>query len=255
MSIPDYRDEVTMNDEELSHYLARTVTVLSLAVGASGVGCHAERSAPREETRAQCPPVVFESVGITRAKVGTAKPRPPDLGTLQADTVFQLDSVDLNCDGEMDYVAQIEPAREQASSKRPTLVAFVRERGTLRRVLFAPSPVDGYETVAVAADLSGGGKRDLVTIGSDEGGYVIRVFRWRGDVYVPVWVPIAYRLRQEADWNDECLRKINPHVTARGELVLLRETISPTSTRGHGTTCDLPTDTLHVANDSLAPIH
>lgn len=244
-----------MNHAELSHYSAKMTTVLSLAVGIFGFGCHAERSTPKKETRAQCPPVVFERIGIAAAKVGTAASRLPDLGALQADTVFQLDSIDLDCDGQMDYVAQVEPAHEQASSNRPTLVAFVRERGTLRRVLFAPSPVDGYETVAVAADLSGAGKRDLVTIGSDEGGYIIRVFRWRGGAYVPVFVPMAYRLRQEAEWNDECLTKINPRVTPRGELILLRETISPTSTKGHGTTCDLPTDTLHVVNDSLVLIH
>src|SRR5438093_111284 len=46
-----------------------------------------------------------------------------------------------------------------------------------------------------AADLSGTGRRDLVTVSTDEGGYRFRLFHWRDSAYVEIPVPAAYALR------------------------------------------------------------
>jgi hypothetical protein len=165
------------------------------------------------------------------------------------DTIVYADTVDLNCDGRTDYVAQ---GRTRTSGEL-AFVAFVNDSTGWRRVLMSTSPVQGTEAMVLAADLTGGGRRDLITVGSDEGGYVPRAFRWRGEQYAPVAIPRAYVLRQEEDWDAACRQKINPQWVAGG-VRLLRETISPASTAGHGADCDLPEDTLRVVGDSLVPV-
>jgi len=164
------------------------------------------------------------------------------------DSLLNVDTLDLDCDGRFDYVAQVIPADHGA---RPTLVVAISSGDTLRRVLSSESPVEGREATALAADLTNSGKLDLVTIGDDEGGVVVRVFRWNGGVLTAVQVPPQYRLREEADWSVECQEKVNPRLSLDARLILLRETISPTALRGHGESCDLPADTLHIQGDSL----
>jgi hypothetical protein len=166
------------------------------------------------------------------------------------DTIVYADTVDLNCDGRTDYVAQGR-ARTNGSL---AFVAFVNDSTGWRRVLMSTSPVQGTEVLALAADLTGGGRRDLITVGSDEGGYLPRAFRWRGDRYQPVAIPRVYVLRHEEDWDAACRQKINPQWVAPGAVRLLRETISPTSTMGHGAECDLPADTLRIVGDSLVRV-
>jgi hypothetical protein len=165
------------------------------------------------------------------------------------DTIVYADTVDLNCDGRTDYVAQ---GRTRVNG-RLAFVAFVNDSAGWRRVLMSASPVQGREVLALAADLTEGGRRDLITVGSDEGGYVPRAFRWRGEQYEPVTVPRAYVVRQEEDWDAACLQKINPQWVGGG-VRLLRETISPTETGGHGSDCELPSDTLRIVGNSLARV-
>jgi hypothetical protein len=172
---------------------------------------------------------------------------PADVSSI-ADTIFYADTLDLNCDGLSDFIGQIIPS---SGTVGPTLVAFVQEDGRYRQVLLSRSPVDGSEALAIAADLTGLGRRDIVTLGSDEGGYIPRVFVWREGEYTPLGVPLEYHLRLETEWNSECLRKLNPGLVDGGRITLLRETISPTALKGHGAECDLPTDTLHIVGDSL----
>jgi len=88
------------------------------------------------------------------------------------------------------------------------LLALVREGDGWSEVLASPSPVDGIETLAVASDLNRDGRLDLVTWGSDEGGYIPRVFRSQESGYAPVPVPEAYILRFKEGWSSACRVKV-----------------------------------------------
>jgi hypothetical protein len=114
--------------------------------------------------------------------------------------------------------------------------------------------VEGIERVVIAAELSESGRRDLVTVGSDEGGYEPRVFRWKNGVLSRVIVPAEYGLREESDWSPDCMERINPQFVGDRRITLLRETISPASLKGHGEDCNLPRDTLEVRGDSLVRV-
>ena len=216
------------------------------------IGCGAR---PREGTGQaapppRCDPVVREVLGATGSLQGTARLASlvPSQVSALADTVFYADTVDLNCDGRSDFVGQIIP---RVSPEGPTLVAFVQENGGYREVLRSRSPVDGPEALALAADLTGAGKRDIVTLGSDEGGHIPRVFAWREGQYAAVAIPVEYHVRQEAEWGAACLQKLNPGIAEGGRVTLLREIIPPTALKGHGPDCALPTDTLRIVGDSL----
>jgi hypothetical protein len=206
-----------------------------------------------------CGPRNFAVVG-NRARPRTEDPAYiaailPSALRAEADKVFYADTVDLECKGTFDFVAAIAPKGAAGRRPRPVFVVYRSTRGGLDRILYTPMRVDGVEEVAVAADLTGSGKRDLVTIGSDEGGYLPRVFRWSGRTYVEVAVPNTYRLRQEAQWGPDCMRKINPVAVGHRSIRLLRETISPKAVAGHGVSCSLPADTLRLVGDSLVRAH
>jgi len=160
------------------------------------------------------------------------------------------DTLDLDCDGTADFIMQ---AVTSDSAAKLVDVIYVSTATGLREVLRTPSAVDGREALAIAADLSGSGKRDVVLLGGDEGGYVPRVFRWTDEHLQEVIVSRQYILRFEADWSKDCQRKANPGMAGEREVTLMRETISPTSVSGHGAECALPVDTLVVRGDSLVP--
>lgn len=73
----------------------------------------------------------------------------------------------------------------------------LRDRGA--SLLSAPTPTDEQEIVLLATDLSGGGRRDIVTLVTDEGGFIPRVFRWTFAGYREVGLRKAYRLRHEPE--------------------------------------------------------
>jgi hypothetical protein len=162
--------------------------------------------------------------------------------------LLYADTVDLDCDGVTDLVMQAVTAD---SAAKLVDVVYLGSATGPREVLRTPSAVDGREALAIAADLSGSGKRDLVLLGEDEGGYVPRVFVWNAERLREVVVPKQYTLRYEADWSRECRRKANPGLADKRGITLLRETISPSASRGHGTECTLPIDTLVMRGDSL----
>lgn len=168
-----------------------------------------------------------------------------------ADTVLYAELLDLNCDGALDYVAQVVTSSSGSSEGRLVLVAFHKMGEQWRQVLTAPSPVDGPEMIVLAADLNSDHDLDLVTWGSDEGGYVPRVFRSTVDGYQAVRVPEMYTLRFEESWSAECRARVLPEFFGANGLRLSRETISPSSVEGHGPDCNLPRDTLALRADSL----
>ena len=231
--------------------------LLLLAVwGCAEVRPQSERGQGQAAT---CPPQVWEHFGRggveppSRQSTYIASITPPTAHAI-LDTIFYADTVDLNCDGRTDYLAHGRARTDWETPRALLLIVEVRGANGWRRVLVSNSPVRGVEVAAIAADLTGGGRRDLVTVGSDEGGYVPRVFRWREEQYVPVAVPGKYVLRHETDWGAACRQRINPRWVGRGRISLLRETISPASAEGHGADCDLPVDTVQIAGDSLVSV-
>lgn len=239
-----------MPTHSLNRWLPLAVA-LSLILGLfTGCAGKPHAGAQRASAAAQCDPVVRRVLGVSADQERIARLAdlvPSQIGTI-ADTVFIADTIDLNCDGQSDFIGQLILA---GGSGGLTLAAFVQERGEYREVLRARSIVDGPEALAIAADLTGSGKRDLVTLGSDEGGHVPRLFIWRGGHYAAVAVPVEYHVRQEAEWSTACLQRLNPGIVDGTDITLLRETIPLTALKGHGPDCALPIDTLRVVGESL----
>ena len=161
--------------------------------------------------------------------------------------VFYADTLDINCDGRPDVVG----FGEARVGREASFFAFVAADGHWREVLRASSPVEGVEKLALAADLLGSGRLDVITISSDEGGYVLRLFVWQKQVLTSIEIPRAYNLRNEEAWDETCLRRIEPQLVAPSRLSLLRETISLSDVVGHGTSCELPRDTLEIRGQAL----
>ncbi len=163
--------------------------------------------------------------------------------------VLYADSVDLDCDGRKDLVAQVRPP---SVTSNPVLIALLRETsGEWRQVLLEQSPVAGLEGVVIAADLNGDGFLDLVTVGYDEGGQIPRMFVSVNRSYRSIGVPARYYLRHESDWGSDCLRRVLPALVPGQRLALTRETLSRSNRIGHGEDCSLPVDTVMLRGDSL----
>jgi hypothetical protein len=171
----------------------------------------------------------------------------------RVESVLYAELIDLNCDGHLDYVGQVIDAVGTAAEPHLAFVVFVRDGDQWTEALFSPSPVDGLETVVIAADLNSNGHLEVVSWGADEGGYIPRVFLSSASSYQPIPVPHQYTLRFEEVWDVECRTRIQPQVVD-SHLQLTRETISPTDRRGHGSICDLPADTLMIRGDSLSVV-
>jgi hypothetical protein len=169
----------------------------------------------------------------------------------RVESVLYAELIDLNCDGHLDYVGQVIGAADPTAEPRLAFVVFLRAGDQWTEALFSPSPVDGLETVVIAADLNSNGHLEIVSWGADEGGYIPRVFLSVASSYQPIPVPHRYTLRFEALWDVECRTRVQPSLV-ESHLQLTRETISPTDPIGHGSICDLPTDTLMVQGDSLS---
>jgi hypothetical protein len=167
--------------------------------------------------------------------------------------VLYAESADLNCDGEADYLAQVVASSSEPPRTGLALVAFLRDGDEWEEVLFSPSPVDGMETMVIAADLTANGHLDIVTWGADEGGFVPRVFLATGEMYLPLQVSDRYTLRFEEGWDAACRTRVQPRL-GDSYLLLSRETIPPTDLIGHGTECDLPTDTFAIQGTALIPV-
>ena len=197
-------------------------------------------------TAKDCAPLLFDRLGVGRNGSGRRDAASLGAHVTGFSDVLELDSVDVNCDGKNDMVVY---GRALAPSRNMKLAVLLAPQWST--VLDVNSPVDGFERVAIAADLSGTGARDLVTVGQDEGGTTVRVFRWLRGTLSEVKVPSAYRIRNEEQWTPECVRQINPRLSADSQLILLRETIPRTSPQSHGHECGLPRDTLIISGDSL----
>jgi len=171
---------------------------------------------------------------------------------LTVETVIRADSIDLDCDGRFDLIAYISARPENKVASERILVAFSRQHEeNWVRVLWSPSPVDGIERLLIAAPLTTSNRRDIVSLGSDEGGYVPRVFLWANLELAEVRVPARYALRLEEDWDVKCLQLNAPRLVGDHHVVMSRESITPRAKTGHGKKCDLPVDTLFVRRDSL----
>src|SRR3954467_5966696 len=129
------------------------------------------------------------------------------------DTIFDRTSADLDCDGVPDLVIYgLEKTSGVAANNRPSLFAFLKKNNEWRVVLRSKSPVDGNERVAILSALTDKSHRDIITVGEDEGGTVIRIFRWTSNGYVPIAVPDRYELRQEEQRSVECANDLYPRV-------------------------------------------
>lgn len=234
----------------------RRGTVLVVALVALACARAEPGSKGSGESGLSCAPIQMDAASWARGKVTQEDPRfiqsvTPATVQSQADTVFYADSIDLNCDGRPDYVAHLLGSSTSSMTGRLAAVAYVSSDSGWRRVLEAPSSVEGREVLALAADLTGSGKRDLVFIGSDEGGYVPTVYGWHQGQYRLIRVPTEYHVRFEAEWDADCRERIMPGFVMSHGIQLLRESISPVSRSGHGKQCDLAADTLTIAADSL----
>ena len=224
----------------------------AFCLAAAFVACAAE--ARRETAATQggvaCGPVTRSRFGSVAAERGEdssfISSVVPTLVREQFD-VFYADTLDLNCDGVPDLVG----FGEQRKRGGLMFFAFVVASGDWREVLREPSAVEGTEKLVLAADLLGSGRRDVMTIASDEGGYVPRLFVWHDDRLSSLAIPTVYVLRQEEAWGEECLRRIEPRLVAPNRISLMRETIPPTSDVGHGEDCELPRDTLEIRGQLL----
>jgi hypothetical protein len=227
---------------------------VAIACGPSQAGRSAQ---PADTVAANCTPVTHSGSvgrGDVRRDAGRIAAITPAPVSQRLDTVFYAELIDLNCDGQLDYVGQGIATPAGADQGQLMLVAFVRRDAQWTEVLAAPSPVAGVEMVAVAADLNADNHQDLVTWGADEGGHVPRVFRSGPEGYQPVPVPNVYTLRFEESWSSDCRARTLPALVAANRLRLTRETVSPDALKGHGTDCDLPADTLALQADSLVPL-
>lgn len=176
----------------------------------------------------------------------------PDAVRQRVDRVLYAEAVDLNCDGQLDYIAQALGDAPERTEPELLFIAFLRDGDRWTEVLSSPSPVAGPETLVVAADLNSDGHLDIVTWGADEGGYVPRIFVSKGRSYEPVDVPDVYALRFEEAWDSDCRSRVQPMLVGSIQLQLTRETIAPTELLGHGSNCELPTDTLVLREGALS---
>jgi len=221
--------------------------VLFLACGRSGPGRSAE---PSTTHSARCMAIVHG--GDKRLDEAQIAANTLETITERFDSVLYAELLDLNCDGQLDYVGQVVASEPGDTEGRLVLVAFDRQKnGQWRQTLAARSEVDGRESVVVAVDLNSDNRLDLVTWGSDEGGYVPRVFRSTTNGYRRVHVPEVYHLRFEESWSQECRAHTSPALVGIDRLRFTRETIAPSEFDGHGADCSLPADTLVLRADSL----
>lgn len=232
-------------------WLALVSAVLATA---AIVGCGDAKHQLPGKVSTDCPPWIASSaVGGDQwsgIPVSVLPTRVRSVIASLATSVIYADTLDLDCDGVTDAVAQIVSIQGSL-----TFAAFLVRPDSVHTVLFSPSVVDGPEIVVLAADLSGDGHRDLVTWGSDEGGSIPRIFRWGAGKYSEVVVPMVYHVRNEELWGPHCRQTVLPAVTKRLLLVFSREPIPPTSLTGHGTECELPRDTLRLVADGLKRVH
>ncbi len=232
--------------------VALTTSALLIAAGCVAA-CNpvgGERYSESGEDQVQCSPIDGDgSWAVGRLQ----EERPDHIDSVTppivrefAQSVTYAEMIDLDCDGTRDFVGQI-----VTDSGDLVLLALVATSTGWEEVLHSKSLVAGREIVAIAADLTGSARRDLVTIGSDEGGYIPRIFRWNDRAYAEVHVPVHYFIRFEEQWGPECRRRIDPLLIEPRSVVLMRETISRSSRSGHGADCALPVDTVVIAGDSL----
>lgn len=219
------------------------VAVLS-AAACAGQGRQAEAGG----TARGCGPVADASGLLRRDSAYIASIRPT--GIPNRVQVLIGDTVDLNCDGHADFVAQVVRDGSDGTSAL-WIIGLARESDGWREILASQSVVDGSEQLVALADLNDDHRRDLIFWGVDEGGFVPRLFVSGSEEYRLVNVPARYTLRFEEQWGADCLQRVVPAVVGSDRIQLARETISPASSAGHGSACDLGFDTLSIVGDSL----
>lgn len=231
---------------------ATTASVSSVSALVAVIGCGEARDAdaePNTIVTTACTSEVRQPVWL-RARDEVAANSDPSILRAETSQVIGLERLDLNCDGRPDLVAQVRlPDADRGTEL--FLVAFVAEASGWTEVLRVRSLVAGVEGVSVAADLNGDGHLDLLSLGSDEGGVIPRMFISAGKLLREIAMPVTYRLRQEADWASDCWIRLAPALLPDGSIQLARETLSPSGAEGHGTDCHLPLDTLTMRGDSL----
>jgi hypothetical protein len=182
-----------------------SVLLIAGAVSCAVASCGTLEKAARSGQNQPCPTISHREGGVAADKRHSL----PNFGASDspwlkgsAEGVLYAERVDLNCDGDPDFVGQV-LERSEAGGEL-VFVAMLREDNVWRTVLQSPSDVTGRETLVIAADMDGDGWLELVTWGSDEGGYVPRVFRSRRGEYQAVPLSPAYTLRFEERWTEVC---------------------------------------------------
>lgn len=235
-----------------THFASEAFAVITAALSAALLaGCSPSKDA--EQARADSFSCSTEQRAPLWLRTRNTEPQPDDPSqlSLAQTTVLSLERIDLDCDGIEDLVAQTSEL-DGLGRSRLWITGFLRDSASWRLVLRDPSVVDGYEGVALAADLNSDGMSDVLFLGQDEGGVVPHLMRsTRERMYERVRIPSGYRLRNETEWGASCWSRLAPALADGRQLRLARETISPESTVGHGTDCDLPLDTLALQGDSL----
>ena len=230
---------------------SRCVAALVYVLAAAGCAPDAS-SRPAPQASVPCSPV-----DLLRAPPGQWLPDPasnpraavPPLIRRAFASATTLDTADLDCDGAGDWLGSVSDSADLlprvAGTQLQAVAAFVRRGAGWERVLFAPIE-DGAYLPILAADLAGGGRRDLVFLWEYDSGYKPVVFRWTSTRYTRVRIPGEYALSgYKGSWEMDCMTLIRPAPAAGGGLRLMRETGAPESAG-----C-LPLDVVRVSGDSV----
>lgn len=160
-----------------------------------------------------------------------------------ATRVITSDTVDLDCDGRADVVAQVVGSADSPTPEKLAMVVVLADSSSGRIVFWGASSVRGPERIQFVAPLHPDSLPALVLVGIDEGGLVPRVLVWRAGEYRVVLVPKQNYVHDVSDWSQECVQSAMPVFMPPNGLSLVRDsTGGEMVARGAG--CELPRDTI-----------
>lgn len=160
-----------------------------------------------------------------------------------ATRVITSDTVDLNCDGRSDYIAQVIGSGESPTPEKLAIGVVLADSNGGRIVFWGASSVTGPERVQLVAPLRSDSLPAMVLVGMDEGGLVPRVLVWHAGEYRIVRVPDENYVHDVSEWSQECMQSAMPVFVPPNGLSMVRA-IAGDDRVARGESCDLRRDTL-----------